>query len=82
MKKIDKKIALLKDAKKNCLTEGTIKNLANLIRKELTEDERYEDCAKITKLENRLLKSFKHDKKKLVTNVGLSKKQLDDLLNL
>lgn len=82
MKKIEKRIAFLKDAKKNCLTEETIKNLSKIIRNELESEEKYEDCDKITKLENKLLKSFKHDKKKLVTNVGLSKKELDDLMNL
>jgi transcriptional regulator with AAA-type ATPase domain len=82
MTKIDKKIRLLKDAKKNSLTEDTIKNLAEGIRKELVKEERYEECAEITKLESKLLKSFKHDKKKLVSKVGLSKNELDDLMNL
>lgn len=82
MNKIDKRIEVLKDAKKNCLTEETIKNLAKIIREELISKERYEECAEITELENKLLKSFKDDKKELVSNVGLSQNQLNDLMSL
>jgi hypothetical protein len=82
MTKVDKKISILKEAKKNSLTVETIKNLAKTIRKDLIDEERYEECAEVTRLEEKLLKSFQNDKKKMVTKVGLSKKQLDDLLNL
>lgn len=82
MVKLEKKIKLLRDAKKNSLTEETIKNLAEHIRKELVLDERYEDCIKITTLEAKLLKSFETNKMKLVRKVGLTKKQLKDLMEL
>jgi hypothetical protein len=81
MLKTEKKIALLKDAKKNCLTEDTIRHLTNSIIKELSEQERYEECAEIIKLNEKLLRSFVNDKKKMVKKM-LTKKQMNVLLNL
>jgi len=79
---LEKKIKLLKSATDNKLTEETIKNLAKQIRKELLKDEEYEKCIIINTLEKKLLNRFKVNKKNLVKNVGLSKGELEKLLNM
>jgi len=79
---VDKKIELLKGAEENRLTESTVKNLANKIRKELIVEERYEDCVMVTKLEEKFLNRFKNDRENMVRNVGLNKKEMQNLMDL